>query len=319
MFTNHTDEPIYNLEYRYFVHYPPNDWEDRRDFLSLGGLRTDSVPVIDPNSDYKEIFVVIGAYNFGETHLRARLMDPENPGQALCETAADPLWGLSRGTAEQSAPAAVEYKVATTLENPEAGEEATFVATVTVGDSDSRRGEHLTQTCVNLRFEGFEPDHDSVIFYDSPNGKYAADGSLSDRSSVNSAAGGKPRSSRLEYDYDGVDEDFGVVGRRPQCSDANGKFEGALFRIGRTVVADVFDDTWPLRTPATYVVKVPVPATTGDGPHCMTATVRALPVEGRRGDANSWERAQDNTDRVCLGAPPASDGLTCSPRAAPTC
>ena len=134
-------------------------------------------------------------------------------------------------------PANPRYWVSTQLDNPApgAGENATFTVTAYATTRDQ-----LLQACVNLRFDGLEPvdadldgNHD-VVIYDGPNGKYKEDGTLNVGSSNPPVALGYRRAGRLEYDADGYDEDVESWRHRPQCSDADGKFEGSLFRIGNT-------------------------------------------------------------------------------------
>ncbi len=312
--TNHTPDPIYNLE----ISVNGIHWFIKTNAYTQDILRQRRTPpdryyleVINPYSERTYFRQEIAGGLYWTVEVKVFLWLKDSDGAKVCETVAT---SLQSGTE-------TDYSVATGVENPAppaAGEKATFVATVHVAPRATAIDAHadvLSQTCVNLRFEGLEPDHAGVVFYDGPNGKYNEDGTLSDLS--NDAR--RPRSSRLEYDHDGIDEDFGVAGRRPQCSDAAGRFEGSLFRIGRTVPFDFADHRKSHQSGDRLFYVVKVPATpTGDGPHCMTATVRALPVEPARTGVlipiservSAVEMARDNTDRVCLGAPKASDGLT---------
>ena len=241
-----------------------------------------------------------------------------NPATAavLCETAIEPSWwrkspGL--GSGEYKRPANATYWVSTQLDNPlpGAGETATFSVTAYASTWDQ-----LLQACVNLHFDGVAPvdadgdGHHDVVIYDGPNGKYQEDGTLN--------ADGFRRAGRLDYDSDGYDEDVESISHRPQCSDAAGKFQGGLFRIGNTERRTTSAVKWPTATgahawPLTYTVKVPVTAT-GSGSGCLTATVRALPPERSNiatvlnpNPITAYEKAQDNTAKACLGPPPSGD------------
>ena len=233
----------------------------------------------------------------------------------LCETVIEPSWWRdSLGGAATRGPADPRYWVSTQLDNPlpGAGENATFTVTAYASTYDQ-----LLQACVNLHFDGVAPvdadldgNHD-VVIYDGPNGKYKEDGTLNVDSSNPPVALGYRRAGRLEYDSDGYDEDVASPRHRPQCSDAAGKFQGSLFRIGNTDRRTDSARKWPSGVaaqslPLTYTVKVPVTAT-GSGSGCLTATVRALPAEQTVGNATADIKMQDNTAKACLGPPPSSD------------
>ncbi len=227
----------------------------------------------------------------------------------LCETAIEPSWWRKAESVVLKGVTNPEYGVSTQLDNPlpGAGEYATFSITAYATTRDQ-----LLQVCVNLDFDGLEPvdadedGHHDVVIYDGPNGKYQEDGTLN--------SDGFRRAGRLEYDSDGYNEDVASNRHRPQCSDADGKFEGGLFRIGNTERRRNSAVKWPTpltetRTwPLTYTVKVPV-TVTASGSGCLTATVRALPPETTDNLATAYEKSQDNTAKACLGAPPAQDPL----------
>ena len=231
----------------------------------------------------------------------------------LCETAIEPSWWRDEpDRIVKKGPANPEYWVSTQLDNPApgAGENATFTVTAYATTRDQ-----LLQACVNLHFDGLEPvdadrdgNHD-VVIYDGPNGKYKEDGTLNQDSQGNDL--GFRRAGRLDYDSDGYDEDVASYRHRPQCSDADGKFQGGLFRIGNTERRTGSSVKWPTATgayawPLTYTVKVPVTAT-GSGSGCLTATVRALPPEVTDALDTAYEKAQNNTAKACLGPPPSGD------------
>ena len=297
----------------------------RNDYLEPVHLSTYTLPRLEPGS-------TIGRNKGGETTARApgelviarrhdtaemnaslQLMSADDPERPICETVANPLWVSSRYNGARSSLSNPLYGVSSIqLDNPLALAGENTTATVTVFSDPLRL--KLTQACVNLHFDGLAPvdadgdGHHDVVFYDGPNGRYNEDGTWNGGDD-----GGFPRSSRLEYDSDGYDEDRDDYRYRPQCSDAGGKFEGGLFRIGSTNV-----DTrgsavkWPTfnrdigHLPLTYTVKVPV-TRTGAGPGCVTATMRALPAEISSDDSGAYEKAQNDTATACLGPPPSGD------------
>ena len=174
---------------------------------------------------------------FGPTVKASGVVQLVNPATTavLCETPIEPLWWHRRTDPIAIRPAKPSYWVSTQLDNPLAGAGETATVTVT---AYAKNTVQLLQACVNLNFDGVAPvdsdgdGHHDVVIYDGPNGKYKEDGTLNQDSQGNDL--GYRRAGRLEYDSDGYDEDVESNSYRPQCSDAAGKFEGGLFRIGNT-------------------------------------------------------------------------------------
>ncbi len=302
---NNTDDAIHNVRvFTYYVSGPVSSVS--LDPLSSSAAYEDTIPELQPGATVRNEHT---SSNFAalvaELNGVVQLVDPVNRSAVLCETAIEPSW-WSYALASRP-PANPQYWVSTQLDNPVpgAGENATVSVT-----AYATTVHQLLQACVNIHFDGLAPvdadddgNHD-VVIYDGPNGKYKEDGTLN--------SGGFRRAGRLDYDSDGYDEDVASWRYRPQCSDAAGKFQGSLFRIGNTERRTSSAVKWPTpitetRTwPLTYTVKIPVTAT-GSGSGCLTATVRALPPEVTDNLKTAYEKAQDNTAKVCLGAPPAKD------------
>ena len=155
-----------------------------------------------------------------------------------CENATEPSWWRKLTGSFKVGLASSYQRVEIETGNPAAssGEQAAF--TITAHVSDTNPLQKILQACVNLRCDGVAPvdadgdgNHD-VVIYDGPNGKYKEDGTLNQYSQGNDL--GYRRAGRLEYDSGGYDEDVESYRHRPQCSGADGKFEGGLFRIGNT-------------------------------------------------------------------------------------
>ena len=213
-----------------------------------------------------------------------------------CESVVEPSWWVPpRLGLSYKEPARPSSWVSMRLDNPTpgAGETATIAVT-----AYATTYTQLLQACVNLSFDGLTPVDDNldgnhdVVMYDGPNGRFNEDGTTN--------ANGHYRSSRLEYDADGYDDDRDNIRYLPQCSDAAGKFAGSLFRIGNTENRTSTAVKWPTGGGhLTYTVKVPV-TRNSSGSGCLIATVRALPAE-------PFERLADNTAKICLGPPPSDD------------
>ena len=264
-------------------------------------------PVLQPGATGRIAYSSRSSFgaNVAELNGVVQLVDPTTSA-VLCETGIEPSWWREPEEFAPKGAANPRYWVSTQLDNPlpGAGGYATFTVTAYASTYDQ-----LLQACVNLHFDGVTPvdadqdGHHDVVIYDGPNGKYSEDGTLN--------SNGYRRAGRLDYDSDGYDEDAASPRHRPQCSDADGKFEGGLFRIGNTERRTDSGAKWPTATgayawPLTYTVKVPV-AATASGSGCLTATVRALPPERSDSFASAYEKSQDNTAKACLGAPPKGD------------
>ena len=306
---NNTDDAMHNV--RVFTYYTTGIVSS----LALDSLyhldgHEDTIPEVQPGATGRIVYdsdTTTFATVLAELNGVVQLVDPVDQTAVLCETAIEPSWWrTSRAGASAKDRANPEYRVSAQLDNPlpGAGENATFTITAYAGTD-----EQLLQACVNIHFDGLAPvdadddgNHD-VVIYDGPNGKYQEDGTLN--------SGGYGRAGRLDYDSDGYDEDVASWRHRPQCSDAAGKFEGGLFRIGNTERRTSSAVKWPTTTgaqflPLTYTVKVPV-AATASGSGCVTATVRALPPEQTDNLVTAYEKTRDNTAKACLGPPPSGD------------
>ena len=288
------------------------------------GIVTVNIPVIEPNSSHhtsspgssypSRPTSRLSSYEMVEFNAVARVFSSSTYETALCETPAfvGRRWSNANYYPIVTAGAALDsYEAAV-------GEAVTFKFTFFSSTHTYSRTSNYVEACLNFHFEdGLQPtltpragSTPGVIFYDGPNGAYYGPDDVPTTTDTirygqkKTSGDFYARSTRMEYEYDGQDDDYGVALKRPQCSDAAGEYQGGLLHFGSLrrggSLNTHFPTGWFANTPPgkRLYFTAEVPATVqANGSTCATVTARVLPGE------TTPKRASD-TARLCVRRTP---------------